>query len=186
MNQTDDPESTNTKPEVFTKPLLANDADFGAVFSNDRKYRYSLWRIWDRSKPLLMFIGLNPSSADETDNDPTTKSCGRIAKANGYGGFYIVNCWAYISTDPSLLKINSMTEQLNNIQITVTASQCKAVVFAWGSFPIVKKLGRDAELFEMFPNAKALYINKNGSPKHPLYCKSETKLIDYRHHGGFC
>lgn len=67
--------------------LLPAVADFGADFSNDRKYRYALWRIWDRTKPLVMFIGLNPSTANETENDPTIKSVGRISKNNGYGGF---------------------------------------------------------------------------------------------------
>ena len=151
----------------------------GADFSNDRKYRYSLWRIWDADKPLVMFIGLNPSTADETEPDPTIKSCIRIAKSNGYGGFYMMNCWAYISTDPKLLMINPMSEEWNNDMLTVTAAKCKTVVFAWGSFPIVRELGREAELMEMFPRAKALFINKNGSPKHPLYCKSDTQFIDW-------
>ena len=52
--------------------------DNGADFSPDRKHRYSLWRIWDRSKPLVMFIGLNPSTANESDNDPTIRSVCRI------------------------------------------------------------------------------------------------------------
>lgn len=38
----------------------------GAKFSEDRNYRYALWRIWDESKPMVMFIGLNPSTANET------------------------------------------------------------------------------------------------------------------------
>ncbi|MFN8296760.1 MAG: DUF1643 domain-containing protein [Chitinophagales bacterium] len=152
----------------------------GASFSHDRTHRYSLWRIWDENKPLVMFIGLNPSTANENENDPTIKSCMRIAKANGFGGMYMMNCWTYISRDPKLLKTNPMADEWNNNLITVTASKCKDVVFAWGNFSIVSEKGRDRELYEMFPNAKALTVNKNGSPKHPLYCKSETKLISYR------
>jgi hypothetical protein len=155
-------------------------ADFGADFSNDRKYRYSLWRIWDRKLSLVMFIGLNPSTANETESDPTIRSCGRIAKANGYGGFYMMNCWAYIATDPKLLKHNPMSDEWNNNMLTVIASKCKTVVFAWGNFKVVSETGRDKELTEMFPNAKALSINKNGSPKHPLYCKSETEFVEWK------
>lgn len=148
----------------------------GADFSYDRKYRYSLWRIWDDTKPLVMFIGLNPSTANASTDDPTIRSVCRIAKNNGFGGVYMMNCWAYVSTDPDLLMINEMSERWNNDILTVTAAKCKDVVFAWGNFSIVAKTGRAKELKEMFPYAKALHINKNGSPKHPLYCKSDIQL----------
>jgi hypothetical protein len=151
----------------------------GASFSFCRKYRYSLWRIWDKSKPLVMFIGLNPSTADETDADPTIESVIRISKHNGYGGFYMMNCWAYIATKPEELKINPMSEQWNNDTITVIASKCDAVVFAWGNFKIVRDMGKDKELFEMFPRAKVIGFNKNGSPKHPLFQKGTSTLINY-------
>lgn len=155
----------------------------GAHFSQNRLYRYSLWRIWDESMPKLMFIGLNPSTANETENDPTIKSCIRIAQSNGYGGIYMTNCWAYISTDPEALRNHRFDETVcdwNNDGLWVIKSKCKDVCFAWGSFQIVKESGRDKELFEMFPNAMCLAINKNGSPKHPLYCKSDTKLIPWK------
>jgi len=154
--------------------------DSGAEFSNNRKYRFTLWRIWDKTKPLVMFIGLNPSTANETENDPTVCSVGRIAKVNGYGGFYMMNCWAYISTDPKVLKEHKWDKNMcewNDNMLMTTKAKCKDVVFAWGSFSIVNKTGRDKELLKMFPDAMVLFLNKNGSPKHPLYCKSETKLI---------
>lgn len=152
----------------------------GAEFSDCRNYRYALWRIWNASKPLLMFIGLNPSTANEDENDPTIRSVERISKTNGYGGFYMMNCWAYVSTDPERLRQHRWNELVckwNDNMLIVTKAKCKDVVFAWGSFMIVRETGRDKELLKMFPNAKALFINKNGSPKHPLYCKSDTKLI---------
>ena len=155
----------------------------GADFSSDRQYRYSLWRIWDSTLPMVMFIGLNPSTANENENDPTIKSVCRIAKHNGYGGVYMMNCWAYISTDPSKLKYHRFNELIcdwNNNMLTVIKSKCQDVVFAWGNFAIVSETGRDKELIEMFPNAKALHLNKNGSPKHPLYCKSDSQLIPFR------
>lgn len=157
----------------------AETEESGAEFSQCRNYRYSLWRIWDRSKPMVMFIGLNPSTADESAPDNTIDSVKRISKFNGYGGFYMMNCFAYVATKPENLKHNPMTDEWNNNMLTVIASKCETVVFAWGNFKIIKELGRDEELIQMFPNAKALYINKNGSPKHPLYCKEETPLIRY-------
>jgi hypothetical protein len=164
--------------ETKIKELFQTD-NSGASFSENRHYRYALWRIWDESKPLVMFIGLNPSTANETDNDPTIKSVCRIAKNNGYGGVYMMNCFAFISTDPKGLKTNAMTSEWNDNTITVTASKCKDVVFAWGNFDVVKETGRGDELSEMFPNALCLHKNKNGSPKHPLYCKSDTKFVTW-------
>lgn len=147
----------------------------GAEFSECRNYRYALWRIWDEAKPLVMFIGLNPSTANETDNDPTIKSVCRIAKANGYGGVYMMNCYPFVSTDPNeLYNLDRVYE--NETWLKGISEKCKEVVFAWGNFDVVKKLGTDKYMAKLFPNAKALHINKNGSPKHPLYCKSGTQL----------
>lgn len=152
----------------------------GASFSADRKYRFALWRIWDETKPLVMIIGLNPSKADEGEDDPTIKSVCRVTKFNGYGGFYMMNCWAYIATNPDLLKINPISESWNNDMITAVTAKCKDVVFAWGNFKILKTTGRAQELISMFPRAKAFDLNKNGSPKHPLYCRERTPFISYK------
>jgi hypothetical protein len=162
----------------------------GAEFSECRNYRYALWRIWDETKPLVMFIGLNPSTANETDNDPTIKSVCRIAKHNGYGGVYMMNCFPLVSTNPEALRdydkevFSQQQFFLNNQWLSDVSTRCFDVVFAWGNFKVVSDLKRDAELLKMFPNAKALQVNKNGSPKHPLYCKSETKLIPYKSNTG--
>lgn len=153
--------------------------DNGAEFSSCRNYRYSLWRIWDIDKPKVMFIGLNPSTANENSNDPTIRRVIGFAKAWGYGGVYMMNCWAYIATKPTDLKINPMSTEWNDNMLTVISSRCKDVVFAWGNFKIVTQTGRDKVLMEMFPNAKALIVNKDGSPRHPLYVPLSTTPVPY-------
>lgn len=158
--------------------MTIDEIDIGAIFSNDRKHRFVLWRFWNRELPMVMFVGLNPSSANEVESDPTIRSVVRIAKHNGYGGIYMTNCFSFISTDPSGLEFGEM--QMNNMWLQITRAKCRDVVFAWGSFPIVKETGRDIELSGTFRNAMCLAINKNGSPKHPLYCKTETNFINYR------
>ena len=55
----------------------------GAKLSDDKLYRYSLWRIWDDKKPYVLFIGLNPSTADETEDDPTIRRCIGFAESWG-------------------------------------------------------------------------------------------------------
>lgn len=164
--------------------LFPDDKSSGAIFSADKKHRLKLWRTWDDALPKLMFIGLNPSTANETDNDPTIKSCIRIAKHNGYGGIIMMNCWTHISTDPDKLRTGepSLSETgwllSNDDSLLFTATNAD-VCFAWGNFKIVRDTSRDKELSRMLPNSWCLGKNKNGSPKHPLYCKTETKLIPY-------
>lgn len=126
-----------------------------------------------------MFIGLNPSTANESDADPTIRSVCRIAKNNGYGGVYMMNCWSYIATDPKLLRIDPLETEWCNKALLTTARKCKDVVFAWGSFSIVSELERDINLIEMFPKAKCLVKNKNGSPRHPLYVSGNVKLVNF-------
>ena len=144
------------------------DNNTGAEFSQDGKYRYKLWRIWDEKLPKAMCIGLNPSTANADTNDPTINNLQRILSKLGYGGFYMMNCFAWITSDPKLLKHNPMSDEWNNNMITVIAGLCDEVIFAWGNFDIIRELGRDKELEEMFPNAKCFGKNKNGTPCHPL------------------
>lgn len=153
--------NTTTMTELF-------DSGKGADFSRDGKYRYRLWRIWDSALPLAMVIGLNPSTANADKDDATINNLRTALSALGFGGFYMMNCWAYITSKPELLMINPMSEEWNNNMISVTASKCAVVIFAWGTFKIVNETGRDKELEEMFPNAKCFGKNKNGTPMHPL------------------
>lgn len=128
-----------------------------------------------------MFIGLNPSTANETETDPTIKSVIRIAKANGFGGVYMMNCFPFVSTDPDkLINVeNSPEQKSNNEWLKKIECKCDTVVFAWGAFKVVKKLGRDIRLINMFPDAKCLAHLKDGSPKHPLYCKSNSVFVPF-------
>ncbi len=75
-----------------------------AKLSNCRNYRFALWRTWDESKPFAMIIGLNPSTADEVENDPTITRCINFAKSWGYGGVCMANLFAYRATEPSVMK----------------------------------------------------------------------------------
>lgn len=69
-----------------------------AILSEDRKYRYILSRTWDETKPTVLFIGLNPSTADEKTDDPTIRKCINYAKCWGYGKILMANLFAFRST----------------------------------------------------------------------------------------
>lgn len=150
----------------------------GAYFSLYRNKRYCLWRIWDRSKPLIMFIGLNPSIADEKSNDPTIRRVIKFADDWGYGGVYMLNLFPFIETNSKKLKPYSQAAMVkNDAYLKHIGNRCQDVVFAWGKNPYAKL--REKQIQEMFPNAKCLCKNNDGSPRHPLYVPSNTKLINY-------
>lgn len=146
-----------------------NVIDSGAEFSPCRKYRFALWRIWDKNLPFLMFIGLNPSTANETEPDPTITRVMRMADKWCFGGVFMLNCFPFITSDPDKLEIDEHSQFVNDCHLESVGKRCSEIVFAWGSFPIVKKTARDKELIAKFPNASALVINQDGSPRHPLY-----------------
>jgi hypothetical protein len=157
--------------------------DNGATFSDDRKYRYALWRIWDKEKPLVMFIGLNPSTANENDNDPTIRRVISMAKSWGYGGVYMMNCFPLVSTNPAYLNefYESPFHDVEDIEnmrwLLEVGRKCKEVIFAWGNFKEAEERGKS--LTKYFKKAKALVINKNGSPRHPLYVKGDVVPVNY-------
>lgn len=147
----------------------------GAIFSECRKYRYALWRVWEDSKPFVMFIGLNPSTANEETDDPTIRRVKRFAWDWGYGGVYMMNLFAWVTPDPFELKSVPDPIGKNNDWLKKISRSCNEVIFAWGSFDEAK--ARSKEVTVMFENSKALVINKDGSPRHPLYVRADTKPI---------
>lgn len=150
------------------------DLEKGAIFSDCRKYRYVLWRIWDTNKPFIMFIGLNPSTANEKTDDPTIRRVQRFAFDWGYGGVIMMNLFVYVTSSPEELEKCNDHLSLNNEWLTSVAVICERIIFAWGSFKQARE--RAKEVKKMF-DGYALAINKDGSPKHPLYIKKNVKPI---------
>ena len=74
-----------------------------AIFSKDQKYRYLLERTWNNSKKKLLFIMLNPSSADSKKDDPTIRRLISFSKKWGYGGFKVCNLYSYVTSYQSTL-----------------------------------------------------------------------------------
>jgi len=150
--------------------------DKGAMLSPDRVYRYSLWRVWDESKPLVMFIGLNPSTADENDDDPTIRRCINFAKDWGYGGIYMLNLFALRTKNPIILLSHpSPIGIVNDHWLKQVAQNNVKVIAAWGTKGLY--LGRDKEVMKLFRQMNCLGLTKDGHPKHPLFLRKDTKMI---------
>jgi len=149
-----------------------------AIFSDCRKYRYALSRTWNGKKKTILFIGLNPSTADEKIDDPTIRRCINYAQNWGYGSLLMVNLFAYRATLPSELKnVKNPIGNDNDLQIIELSKKADIAVAAWGNEGTL--LNRDKEVKKILPNLMCLKINKSGQPSHPLYQKKDLKLIKY-------
>lgn len=151
----------------------------GAIISDCTKYRYSLWRIWDKQKPIYTFVGLNPSTADQIQDDPTITRCINFAKSWGGGGIYMANLFAYRAADPQeMISQNDPIGLKNDFYLKELANQSQKIIACWGNHGIhqqrstvVKSLLKDKLYY--------LELNKTGEPKHPLYIHSETQIKSF-------
>ena len=151
----------------------------GAIFSEDRKYRYALWRVWNINKPILVQIGLNPSKADEIRSDPTiTRGIARADKA-GFGGFIMGNLDAYVSTDPKALLNNGYAVgEFTDYYLKEMVKLSERQLCGWGSFKGMAE--RASAVYKMLPNPYCLGVNADGQPKHPLYVSYNTPMKLYK------
>jgi hypothetical protein len=148
--------------------------DFGAAFSPCRKYRYALWRRWETEKPYAMFVGLNPSTADEIEDDPTIRRCKRFASDWGYGCLVMTNLFAIRATDPKvMLAHDDPVGPENDDYLRYLARRAGIVVSAWGAHGGHR--GRDFQVLRMIAGMHHLGLTKAGKPRHPLYLRADTK-----------
>lgn len=151
-----------------------------ATLSPCLTYRYSLWRKWPSQKPetngYVMFIGLNPSTADDKIDDPTIRRCINFAQSWGYGGLCVTNLFAFRATLPSNMK--SAKDPIgpeNDKSLIAHAKDARIVVAAWGVHGAY--LGRDRNVKTLITNLHYLRLTKAGFPAHPLYLPSRLKPV---------
>lgn len=153
----------------------------GAILSSSKKHRLQLWREWDSNMPKVLFIMLNPSTADHQQDDPTLRRCMDFAKYWGYGGLYIGNLYSLRTPDPgTLINVSKFSHRDNYKHVSTMSLQCQLVVCAWGNYPIIKKLGIPLNIFKQL-NQKlhCIALSKTGTPKHPLYLKKSLTPIPF-------
>lgn len=159
-----------------------------AVISECERYRYQLTRIWDESKPKVMFLMLNPSTADAEKEDPTIKRCMNFAKSWGYGGLMVGNLFAYRSTNPKyLLDVDDPIGPENKKYLDEMIKSCEIVICAWGNGSILRRL-RKKEYEKIVLQAKNFHYlewsKRYDVPKHPLYLQHNLKPIKVFKPGG--
>jgi hypothetical protein len=167
-------------------PLLES-LDSGASFSACRTYRYRLWRSWGPRDRRCVFVGLNPSTADESRDDPTIRKCVGFAKRWGFGAVEVVNLFAYAgaqSTDPrSLLGVSDPIGPENDAALRTAFRDANRIVWAWGRHdPRVRSLVQARVASPRWPGrghrceTGCLGRSQDGSPRHPLRIAYATRF----------
>lgn len=155
-----------------------------ADFSPCETYRYTLIREWDDSLPRLLFVLLNPSTADAVNDDPTNRRGMGFARQWGYGSCVFVNLFAYRTPNPDEMKLAADPVGSNNDTfILAQAYASETIVAAWGSHGPHR--GRSFEVRRLLKNFKLYCLGKTnaGEPKHPLYLAAKTKLQTFTNAG---
>lgn len=160
------------------------------ILSPCRQYRYTLWRDFPvqnwltgaamNSESYLMVIGLNPSTADETKDDPTIRRCVGFAKLWGFGALCMTNLFAWRDTKPeNMMAVTWPVGAENDHYLLQSAEGAGMIMAAWGKHGSHNGRACDAlRLLNGF-QIKCLKKNKDGSPMHPLYVAADTIPITY-------
>lgn len=150
-----------------------------AIISRCRRYRYLLRRVWDDTKPIVLIVMLNPSTADAKVDDATIRSCIRLCTELGFGGFEVINLFALRATQPVAL---TMTDDpigpANAAVVSRAIARTKIVICAWGTHPMAQR-GAPYMLRLIKKKGRCFGRTLSGAPRHPLYVKSGTALENY-------
>jgi len=154
-----------------------------AVFSACGQYRYVLERRWSRRygrAQSIAFIGLNPSTADATHNDPTIRKCMTYAARWGFSHMYMVNLFAWRATHPKdLIQTGHPIGDENDQYLDTTIANSAKIIACWGEHGIHRD--RAAEIRSKF--SRRLYClktNNSGEPAHPLYLPAKLNPVKLR------
>lgn len=157
----------------------------GAKFIGRRQqFRPILWRRWgEKPRRRILFIGMNPSTADAGFNDPTIAREVGFAALWGYNIYYKVNICDYRSTRPAgLLTTKYPCSRRNLLTVLKYAERADTIVLAYGKLHNSLQPYVQATLCALQELNHPLYclgVNQDNSPKHPLYLSKITQLREY-------
>lgn len=165
------------------EPMTDEDRS-GAILSPCGVYRYHLWRRWDETLPTMVWVMLNPSTADATEDDRTIRRCIGFAKREGCGGISVRNVFALRATDPAeLLKHPDPfgPENEDHLLAARNVSLMAVLVLGWGTKikRLVRYYQRAASCLAV-QSPKCFGVTKDGDPRHPLYLKGDAELAPWK------
>lgn len=143
----------------------------------EKQYRYILYREWNPDLPRMVIIGLNPSAADEKHDDRTVRKCITFARREGYGSLYMLNIFAFRATNPKeLITCLDPVGVGNNFYTLWVCGNISKIICAWGIHGRIFNRNKEVLKLLKYKQLFCFGMNKDGSPKHPLYLSNNTKL----------
>lgn len=160
-----------------------------AKFSMDRKYRWELHRRWDMDESglIILWIMLNPSTADEHVNDRTISRCIDFSKRWGYSGLMIGNLYGLRTPKPTeLFKHPDPLGKDNDFYLGYMIASANAILVAWGSDAELERARTVHDMIRQRSKLQpmCLAMNEDGMPRHPLYVRAETEPVTWNPPGG--
>ena len=155
---------------------------YRAVWSPCSGYRYVLWRLLRETDApgVLQVVGLNPSTADEHNNDPTLRRCMDYAQRWGFDALCMTNLFALRATDPkTMMRHPDPVGADNDTWLRRISERADLILVAWGNNGAHRN--RAAEVLPMLPNPHALGVTKPGQPRHPLYAPKALEANPVSH-----
>lgn len=173
-------------------------ADYGSA-GLVSPWRYGLGRCWEPARPgRLLFCGLNPSTANHLELDPTLRIVERIARRLGYGGFEVVNLFALRSTDPALVRKFVRADRWESVEHAIGLENgevigaaldrvrdggggCGSFLAGWGAAPWVGNCASTLLTMAGLRNIQPWCVGKtkSGAPRHPLYTRKDVEVIPW-------
>lgn len=155
-------------------------------------YRYTLTRRWGPGE-ALMFVMLNPSTADASVDDPTIRRCIGFARRDGFDGIVVQNVYGLRTPDPKALyafahdPVGPETDAYLSMTLTERVRRGLPVVAAWGAGPggsrqhQLRFISRVRSVRRLVPGVdwRCLGLTRAGAPRHPLYVKADQPLIPW-------
>lgn len=156
-----------------------------AILDRDGRCRYVLTRRTRHEqhehRPPVVFVGLNPSTADATADDNTIKRCMGFAERWSAGGIIMVNLFAFRATHPQVMKAEpEPVGGWNNWLLSTVAHHhggpTTGWIAAWGEDGRHRNRARTVrEILDGHGiQLRCLGVSKqngrtHGEPYHPLY-----------------
>jgi hypothetical protein len=164
---------------LFDAPTTNGIVERFAVLSPCQRYRYALGRTWDLDATPVLFVGLNPSTADADNDDPTIRRCIRFARDWGHGGVLMGNLFAFRATNPQdMLRALDPVGERNDYWLRHMASLAGLVVAAWGAHGQHRDRAQAVVGSGVLGSFTVLGLTKAGHPRHPLYMRADSRPLN--------
>jgi len=156
----------------------------GARGIHQSSYRWKLHRTVSDTPGRLLWVMLNPSTADATTDDPTIRRVVRFTRDNGFGQLCVVNLYAYRATDPDqLAHAPDPVGHLNRAAVISEVWRATAIVCAWGAHAAARRAElRHAIAWHAQQVDRPVFclgVTANGAPRHPLYVRADQQFVPY-------